>query len=768
MPDVIDAKDGDEYHIPDLSLEGNFRFVRTNDDGSIVFKDMETAEEKTILYHAFAKMRGDGHAKRTKREGVPTGVDSINVYHLLDPNCSKIGKKEKKRREAAQTRFLTARTIAHFLKRYDETPDVSTYHRKLSRFLDDTHKQAKEDGMPWRISESQFRIFLKRYGVPGNRPFGLILAGMGKHLDSRWPDWVLELKKKMITIFWQPNVRKQTARDFFLTWFEEERAKRKLELISPPGRTTLNEWIDKSETQELYRLKFGRRNAHKRFVGTVDSIKATRPLEYVILDQTETDAFLLVKDSNGVVLRKVRAWLVYAIDVYSKMVLGFFLSLYPPSVYSLMKCIRHTLRPKTELEERFGTYKGATDGWGKGSSFILDNGLENIGVSLQTVLEYVGIDIQYASLRTPEHKALVERIFGTTNGLWHQMPGGRPGGKDKRNAPEDDPSDSARYTVQEATSRLSEYIVNIYHVTTPRGGVAPARMWEKGIKQFGRHTLDDVKVLDRLIGQYGRAVLTTSGIAFKTERFHDQALTTILIRDMAPLTRKRDQWGPGQSIVLKVNVFYDPLNCGVLNVLNEATGMLVQVSNVFPETTRDLSFDMSKRLRKFEEEQDLPIASDTERAQNRCKLFQHLEDVFRSGDKPTKKEARQYETEALSLGKGSRVDEVEIQPSVSGLNGIPNTAPMTVRRDHGQAAKGPVRGGEKSTAKGVATRARNRAEAASKEDQNRQAANVAVRDHARPQPPIVEISSHDDLEESNITDIQAFLAKRAATTSGRW
>ncbi|MGO6855621.1 hypothetical protein ACCS68_35275 [Rhizobium beringeri] len=80
MPDVIDAKDGDEYHIPNLSLEGNFRLVRTNDDGSLVFKGMENAEEKTILYHASAKMRGDGHAKRTKREGVPTGIDSINVY----------------------------------------------------------------------------------------------------------------------------------------------------------------------------------------------------------------------------------------------------------------------------------------------------------------------------------------------------------------------------------------------------------------------------------------------------------------------------------------------------------------------------------------------------------------------------------------------------------------------------------------------------------------------------------------------------------------
>ncbi|MGR9143925.1 hypothetical protein ACU8MP_16385 [Rhizobium leguminosarum] len=774
MPDVIDAKDGDEYHIPDLSLEGAFRFVRTNDDGSIVFKDLETAEERIILYHAFAKLRGIGGAKRTKREGVPTGVDAINVEHLLDPNDTRISKKEKERREAAQKRIVTARTIAHALKRYDETPGASTYRKVLAPFLDAMHKEAEANGLTWangvtwRISESQFRIFLKRYGTPGNRPLGLILANLGKHRESRWPEWVLELKQKMITLFWQPNVRKQTARAFFRTWFEEERLKRTLELVSPPGRTTLNEWIDKSETQERYAAKFGRRNAHKRFVGTVDSIKATRPLEYVILDQTETDVFLLVKNSEGEVIRKVRAWLVYAIDVYSKMVLGFFLSLYPPTVYSLMKCIRHTLRPKTELEERFGRYRGATDGWGKGSTFILDNGLENIGVSLQTVFEFVGIDIVYASLRTPEHKSLVERTFGTTNGLWHQMPGGRPGGKDKRNVPEDDPSDAACYTLAEATRRLSEYIVTILHVTTPRGGVSPARKWEKGIKQFGRPTLDDVKVLDRLVGQYGRAVLTTSGISFKTERFHDQALTTILIRDMAPMARKRNQRGSGQTIVLHVNVFFDPLNCGVLNVLNEATGMLVQLPNVFPETTRDLSFDMSKRLRKFEEDQELPADSDLERSQNRRKLFQHLEGTYKAGVKPTKKEARQYDTEAWSLSGGSRVEQAEIAPSVSGLNGIPNDAPATVRRNHGQAATGPVRGGKASTEKSVATRARNRAEAAAKEERDRQKEKETPSDRSRPRSPEMKISSQHTPEESNVTAIQAFLAKRAATTSGRW
>ncbi|KKZ86590.1 DDE-type integrase/transposase/recombinase [Rhizobium phaseoli] len=771
MTKVIDAHDGDEYSIPELSLESAFQFVRTNTDGSLVFKDTETSEERLIPYHAFASMRGLGAAKRTVREGVPTGVDSVNVLHLLDPDDPRIGKKERARRVAAQNRIVKARTIQHYLKRYDETPYISTYHLKLVPFLNRTFNEAAELklGMPWKISPSVFRKALNRYGVPGNRPLGLILENFGKHLDSRWPDWVLELKRKMIELYWQPNVRKNTARSFFQTWFERERLERRLELISPPGRTTLNEWIDKSETQELYAEKFGRRNAHKRFVGTVDSVRATRPLEYVILDQTETDIFLLVKNKDGDVIRKMRAWLVYAIDVYSKMVLGFFLSLYPPTVYSLMKCIKHTLRPKTDLEERFGLYKGATDGWGKASTFILDNGLENIGVSLQTVLEYVGIDIIYASLRTPEHKALVERSFGTTNGLWHQLPGGRPGGKDKRNLPEDEPSDSACYTVVDATNRLSEYIVTVLHVETPRGGMSPARKFANGIKQHGRQTLDDVNLLDRLIGTYGRAVLTTSGITFKGESYHDQAQTTILIRDMATLAKKRQQRGPGQTIVIVVNVFYNPLNCGVLNVLNEATGILIQLPNVFPETTRELSFSMSKMLRKYEEEQGLLVHSDLERAQNRSKLFQHLENKFKSGVKPTKRQAREHATEMMwTLGQGNTVSEADMTPTVTGSHDIPTTAPVKARRNHGTTPKGPVRGGQKAIAKGVEARAKKLAEARALEDAKARKENTFPPKVFAPRAREIEITSDTRRDEPNVSDMQVYLQSRAADKSRRW
>ncbi|MGO4355912.1 hypothetical protein AB4Z25_28715 [Rhizobium sp. RAF36] len=765
MAKIVDASEGDEYSISDPNLAGNFKFVRTNRNGSIVLRNRDTGEETVVPYSAFTIMRGLGIAIRVARKGVPTHTDALGSYHLLDQDDVEIGKKERQRRIAAAKKVLRARTILYFLEEYDNDPNATTYVNKLGLFLNRTADKAWKEGFEWRISESQFRIFLNQFGEPGNRNLGQILATSGKHKVSHWPGWMDELKGEMIKLYWSARlITKDTARNFYITKFEEERKKRGLTLIKPPAATTMNDWIRDSETEELYAKKWGARNAHKRHVGTVDSIKASRPLEYVILDQTQIDLWLKIVDSQGNVIGTMRAYLVYAIDVYSGMVLGFFLTFEPPSVYSLMKCIRHILRPKTELEKRFGHYKGATDGWGKPTVLILDNGLENIGVSLQTVMEGVGIDIEYASLRTPEHKTKVERIFGTTNNLWHQLPGGRPGGLDKRKMVDHDAREDAEYTLPQAMRKLSEFIVCRYHVEGSKGGKSPARKWAKGIVEHGRDTVDDVNVLDRMIGQYGRATLTTSGISFMGEKFHDQAVTSILIRDMTRFGKQRDQRDLGQTIVIRVNTFRDPLDCSFLNVLNEGTGQLMRMKNRFPESTKGLSFEMSKKLRLYAAKEELPFHTEVERCEARWKLFEDsasklAEEAHKK--KNSRKDLRGYHAESLTLVPGDEVVEVAVDPSVTGMNGqkIPNTAPVTLRRNHGQAPVGQQRGGaSKKPNSKPSGKSRNQERAAPMDydihgvDQN--SAPAPVHQETNPSP--------------NVVDVQEFLRRRAAEKGGRW
>jgi hypothetical protein len=449
------------------------------------------------------------------------------------------------------------------------------------------------------------------------------------------------------------------------------------------------------------------------------------------------------------------------------MVLGFSLTFEPPSVYSLMKCIRHILRPKTELEELFGDYKGATDGWGKPGTLILDNGLENVGVSLHTVLEGAGIDISYASLKTPEHKAQVERLFGTTNALWHQMPGGRPGGKDKRTVSEVDARELAKFSLPQAIRRLGQFITTCYHVETHSGvGMAPARKWKKGLEKFGRWTIDDVNLLDRLTGKYARGRLTTNGVRFRGEHFHAAEATTTLIRDMARLARKRKQGVFGESIRLDVNLFYDPLNCSVLNVLNEGTGELISLPNVHPEATRGLSFEQAKQLRMFAQQANREFHSDMERAQARRALFEHLESEIAATAKPSKKQVRVVQSESFALADASKIDEEVATPTVTGMDGyaIRSTAPQTLKRDHGLAPMGSARGGSKKRSSLPKT--------AKRQPKLVDSPNDEISSGRRPvhhEPPRINepaIRTVTDLPV--VSDHQAFLDQRAAEKSRRW
>ncbi|TBY65738.1 transposase [Rhizobium leguminosarum bv. viciae] len=775
VPRIIDVAEGDEYSIVEPGLEGHYKFIRMNNNKSMVLREVETNDERVVSYDQFALMRGRGSARRIVRDGVATNTDAFGPFHLLDGDDPKVGIKERKRRQQMRKQMTRARTLYYYMRRFDSQPAPSTYAPKLRRFLKDTSDEAHKYGFDWMPSTNVMRIALRTHGKPGNRNLGNIFANSYRHKKSHWPDWVDKLMQETVIYYWRPNVRMDTAESYFIDLFNERRNTHGVPDLKIPGRSTIRGWLNKSETKELFAAKWGKRNAHKRFVGTVESIKAVRPLEYVMIDHTKTDLWLRITDAAGNVVGIRRAYLVYAIDVYSHMVLGAYLTFEEPSVHSLMKCIKEVSRPKTELEEEFGEAKGATDGWGKVGTYIIDNGLEGIGVSLQTVLEAVGIDVIFAALRTPEHKAHVERMFGATNGLWHQLPGGAQGGKDKRKLSEDDARDAAVYTLPQAMRKLCRYIVTCYHVEKSSGiGIAPARKWSLGLRKFGRPTVDDVNTLDRILGKYKRCLLTTHGIRVFVERFHDTYEVTALIADMISFEKKREGRGLGQTATIWVSVFYDPMDCSFVNVLNEATGALVRLSNVFPDSTQGLAWSLAKELRHFAEEENLAYHSDEERARARRALFDHLEQTGKEDPKSSSRASRKYHAESLTLAAGNQVIEAEVLPSASGLNGIATTLPVSLRRDHGLAPKGDVRGGKKALDAAARTREKKKAEKQRLQEMAERAATEEADLSVR--KPIIEITgpenqsveSGDATNAGTVTDIQSYMARRAADRSRRY
>ena len=72
--------------------------------------------------------------------------------------------------------------------------------------------------------------------------------------------------------------------------------------------------------------------------------KATRPLEVVQTDHTKVDVMVVDEETRE---PRGRPWLMLAMDVFTRMVMGFYLAMDAPSCLSISLCLLHAAYDKT-------------------------------------------------------------------------------------------------------------------------------------------------------------------------------------------------------------------------------------------------------------------------------------------------------------------------------------------------------------------------------------------------------------------------------------
>src|SRR5262249_28132745 len=162
-------------------------------------------------------------------------------------------------------------------------------------------------------------------------------------------------------------------------------------------------------------------------------------------------------------------------------------------------CLRQVVRRKNFLIDRFGHHKGATDGYGKPGTVIVDNAWEFVGMSFQVCCEACGIDVIWAPVKAGEFKTYAERIFGTLNTMiWHRLEEGIPLKPHEMSDLDLRPETKAIHTVDWMFDKMWEVIVTDYHlVEHGEEKIVPALWWRASLIDKGRPTIDDVAELDK-------------------------------------------------------------------------------------------------------------------------------------------------------------------------------------------------------------------------------------------------------------------------------
>lgn len=293
--------------------------------------------------------------------------------------------------------------------------------------------------------------------------------------------------------------------------------------LRSPSRKAVSARVARRKLRTLVAAREGRKAADDAFRPVVATYVADYALQVVQIDHTPVDQ-IVVDDRNRQPLG--RPWLTIAIDVASRAVTGFYLTLEHPSAVSVGMALRHAVLPKDAwLAER-----GVSVPWpvaGLPDRLHMDNAKEFHSRALARGCVEYGIEQQFRPPRTPHYGGHIERLIGTMMGAVHLLPGTTFSNIAERGTY--DAAANSAMTLGELEAWIAIQIVGVYHTSLHRGlGRPPNAAWEQALAhrpQPLRHPPDhDRFLLDFL--PFEHRMVRRDGIQLFNIRYWDPVLTT--------------------------------------------------------------------------------------------------------------------------------------------------------------------------------------------------------------------------------------------------
>lgn len=280
----------------------------------------------------------------------------------------------------------------------------------------------------------------------------------------------------------------ETIENFYLTKQVRTPAKTAFEVrkvciqnnLPPPDASTVRNRI--FEISEEYRLRRrrGSKAADERFEPIRGSFPgADFPLAVVQIDHTPMDV-IVVDDEHRKAIK--RPYLTIATDVYSKMCVGFYLSLDHPGGLATGLCISSAILSKEKPLSRLGLDHLSWPCWGVMHKVHTDNAKEFRGTLLGQATKQYGIISERRPKGRPKYGGDVERAFRT---YMHEVHNELPGTtfSNVQEKQEYDSEGRAVMTFDALEKWLMLFILGVYHQKPHAGndGIPPIVQWERGV-----------------------------------------------------------------------------------------------------------------------------------------------------------------------------------------------------------------------------------------------------------------------------------------------
>ncbi|MCC2606570.1 Mu transposase C-terminal domain-containing protein [Planctobacterium marinum] len=247
--------------------------------------------------------------------------------------------------------------------------------------------------------------------------------------------------------------------------------------IPAPHVNTVRNRIKQLSDYVKVSKRYGAKKAQEMYEPSPDQFPgADYPLAVVQIDHTPTDVILVDEEYR---LPIGRAWITMAIDVFSRMVTGFYISLDPPSAISVGVAVSHAILPKDKwLIDH--DIDGEWPCWGLPKTLHADNAGEFRGNMLKKACDQYQITLEWRPVARPKYGAHIERLLGSFSSEIHQIPGTTFSNIEQRG--DYDSDKESVMTMAEFEQWLATLIAEKYHYKKHSGiGMPPIRKYEQGI-----------------------------------------------------------------------------------------------------------------------------------------------------------------------------------------------------------------------------------------------------------------------------------------------
>lgn len=344
--------------------------------------------------------------------------------------------------------------------------------------------------------------------------------------------------------------------------------------------------ISQLDEYEVDKARKGERYANEKHKTQQKGPEPTRPLERVECDDTKTDLLVIDPETS---LALGRPWLMILVDVFTRMILGYFLSFYPPSHVTVMMAMKHAIRPKTYVREKYPDIINEWETYGLIEVLVVDNAKHWYGIGLEDAFYQTGTDLQFSPVRIPWYKGAVERLLKTIHdSLIHKQPGTTFSNIfDKGDY---DPEKHAVIWLDLLDEILHKWIIDIYSQSIHSGiNDIPARRWKNSIIKFPPALPPAHTNLDIIFGKVAYRTISGTVIHFQNLEYSDSVLSSI-----KPDPKYKDAENEG-----KVKIKYDPTDLGMIYVYDAFWSRFVPVPAVDQEYAKGLTEWQHEVICKF-------------------------------------------------------------------------------------------------------------------------------------------------------------------------